>query len=165
MFTGYVDELASQYESYVSKSSASNLIISSEQLTALSSNEIGLLKGYFDRLFDEVRIVVFLRDPLSKYFSNYQTNIMWGDLIHSEAAFDNRLRAQGTQPELLCRWSRFYGNENFRLELLDKNTDLVMQLGRVIKFSGLRPPKDPTVNQTFSLDLPKDFFRIQEALC
>ena len=98
-------------------------IISSEHLSSrlMEDNEIFCLRKIVDEYFSAVKVIVYLRDPLSVYISSWSTALKCGSveasLSEPGAGYADRL---ADHRSLLQRWSRFFDKNELDVRLYER---------------------------------------------
>lgn len=117
------EELLDKLAKKVAGSGSQCWIISSEHLSSrlMNDSEILRLRGVIDECFSSVRVIVYLRDPLSVYISSWSTALKCGSaqvsLSEPGAGYADRL---ADHRSLLQRWLRFFEKNELSVRLYDR---------------------------------------------
>ncbi|WP_027179771.1 tetratricopeptide repeat protein [Maridesulfovibrio bastinii] len=100
----------------ISESSSENIILSGEGLSLLTPDEVKLLKDDFDKYFEEVKVIVYVREPVSWLTSYFLQKIKHGIPLKkfTEDVLDDY--------SIKCRIEGFvdlFGNENVIFKRFD----------------------------------------------
>jgi len=114
------------YEEFSKLSNDVNVIISSEHFHSRykTVEEIKCIKNLFKDLFDEINIVVYLRNQVDMLQSYYSTALKGGMYYKSIDDFINQ-ELKGNRNyydynNLLSLWSVVFGEENLKVRIVDK---------------------------------------------
>lgn len=113
-----------QFIQEVQQSNAESMLVTSEHLQSRlrSPAEMQRLSLLLSGLFSSIRVVVYLRDPLSTVLALYSTAIKSGGTLKAppmpgeSAYFDHVVNHEAT----LKRWSAVFGQQNLRVRLFDQ---------------------------------------------
>lgn len=118
-------------------SSCDTLVLSSEHIVLLNAREISKLKDYLYKFCEQVKVVAYLRHPLSSVSSFTQEAVKNG----ARSLDDIRKKPGFTQfSVLLPKWEECFRKEDVILRVMHKpalkNNDLIDDFLNVINFSG-----------------------------
>lgn len=133
-------QLAGEVESLRNKG-MHTCIISSEHLN-LRLNDVAEIQGlgyYLQNLFDDVRVVAYVRDQRKIFPSRYSTRIKTGGTLTFREAFNEYLRSKRYFYDVsFLRWENVFGREALRLQIFDRKYfyrgDLIQDF---LKISGI----------------------------
>ena len=114
---------AKALELELSRTSSKTFLISSEHLQSClrSIQEVQELKNYLYKHFDDVKVIVYLRDPLETAISRWSTQIKCGSpILKLPPPSDQRLRTICSHKETILLWSLIFGIENIIPKCYDK---------------------------------------------
>lgn len=124
-----IDEKLKEFKKEISMSNANICIISSEHFSSRLTNieNIKKLKKLLSSLFDEISIVLYIRQPIEAAISLLSTAIKSGcvrkdlDLNKFSNSFNNL--------KIIKTWETIFSKKNFKIKLFDKvefvNNDLI----------------------------------------
>ena len=98
-------------------------IISSEHLNSRikDDNQLQALGSYLQSMFDEVRVIAYVRDQRKKLPSQFCTNIKTGATLSFSQAFDKYLSGERDfYDKSFQRWENVFGREALRLQLFER---------------------------------------------
>ncbi|MDI6741387.1 MAG: hypothetical protein QMD11_01515 [Smithella sp.] len=98
-------------------------IISSEHLNSRFKYvlEIQGLGSSLQNIFDDVRVVAYVRDQRKKLSSHYSTRIKTGGTITFREAFNDYLRSKRDYYDMsFMRWENVFGRKALRLQVFDR---------------------------------------------
>lgn len=117
------EELLEKLAKKVARSGSRCWIVSSEHLSSrlMSDGEILRLREIIDEHFSAVKVIVYLRDPLSAYISSWSTALKCGSVELSLSGpgvgYADRL---ADHRSLLQRWSRVFDRSEIDVRLYDR---------------------------------------------
>ena len=124
-----IEEKLKEFKKEISMSNANICIISSEQFSSRLTNieNIKKLKKLLSSLFDEISIVLYIRQPIEGAVSALSTSIKCGGVRKGLDLniFSNNLN----NLKIIKTWETIFSKKNFKIKLFDKvefvNNDLI----------------------------------------
>ena len=86
-----------------------SVVISSEHLFKLRISKIKEIKEYLESYFDNIRIICYLREPISFSISSWSTSMKGGN--NSKNVFDPAFFPNADQTKEVLAWQNVYGND------------------------------------------------------
>lgn len=98
-------------------------VISSEHLSSRinKTDELDSFKLYLQEIFDDIRIIAYVRDQRKKFPSSYSTRIKSGGTLTFNKAFNDYFNSSNDFYHAYFQlWGDFFGQESIRLQLFDR---------------------------------------------
>lgn len=144
---------AARFEEEIATSDARLCIVSAEHLSQLNHDEVRRLRDLLSRMFSEIQILVYLRDPVEYAVSMYDTALKVGGL---QTGPKRPKRGSETDYKaVLSPWGDIFGYERLKVRLFDRNElldgDVISDFMEAAELdeSGLRRPQqdgNPSLN-------------------
>lgn len=137
-----IDEVKDYYQDQVERTSAKDLVISSEDISLLNERQVQEVATWFNG--QDLRVLAFMRDPISQLVSRYHHAVLTGQV---QVSFKDFLatKSKGLEsfPRVLNYWSLAVGPE--KLYSIEYSSNAVNDFYSKIGYAELAPEVEKRV--------------------
>lgn len=126
-----LNTVATQIETHINRTPKMTWIVSSEHLQSrlLNSSQVDQLNEFLKVYFKKIKVIIYLRDPISTAISFWSTAVRTGSSIFSLPGPGSIANYNCAHKSILERWSSVFGKENLVVRLFTRkqllNNDLI----------------------------------------